>query len=385
MILAGTALLLAMLSAAIWQFRFENAGPSFDLRIRPDFRGWTVLAGERITTEGDTWVLPAPLEKRVSSAEGPLPGLEATRHVDVRVEVAWENVTRHGNHSWWSTRISLGGKRSDGTYSWPQDGDLINGVGSRRWHKVECVFDLPPDMGEPRIFINNLAGTGVLKVRHLAITPVKERAWIPVATVAALAAWFVWVAGLFGGKMGRPRQMAAALAVVAAGWYLVFPQPHHHARPFPGGFMLGEEIARPTPSLVPVTTPVVMPVVPAASPPGAATPVSPLVRPERNTDTRTDHPIARAFRDLDNDLSCAHVAAFGAFGLALFSLAGLRAAWPLAAGMALLSEMVPNLLRQEFKADDAMDLLANFSGLILAALLMAGGTKILRRIRRREN
>jgi hypothetical protein len=369
-LLAASGLLLAVLSAALWQGRFERTGPALGLRIGGDFHGWKVLAADRIAINGTTWTLQAPAGREVASAEGPLPGATTTRHLHVGLAAAWENVTRRDGRSWWSARVSLGGQLSDGSYAWPQDGDLINARGSRGWHRVECVYDLPPDLGEPRLFINQLAATGILRVRQLTVTPVRQRPWVPAATAGLLAAWLAWSASLLGTDRGRVRQAAAAGVLVAAGWFLVFPQPHYHARAFPGGFALGREIPPPAAAASPVAPLSFFPAAPllaAASP--APPPLPPQLEPPPD-DPRAGHGLARAFRKLDENWRFAHVAAFGGFGLVLFALAGLRAGWPAAAALGLLSEIVPNLLRREFRGDDAVDLVANFAGLGLAAAMV---------------
>jgi hypothetical protein len=376
-LLAASGLLLAVLSVALWQGRFERTGPALDLRIGGDFHGWKVLAKERIGIEGATWTLHAPAGREVASAEGPLPAATATRHLHVGLEAAWENVTRREDRSWWSARVSLGGKRPDGSYAWPQDGDLINARGSRGWHRAECVYELPPDLGEPRLFINQLAATGTLRVRQLEVTPVRQRPWIPAATTCLLAGWIAWSALLLGNR-GPLRRVAAAAVLVAAGWFLVFPQPHYHARAFPGGFALGHEIPPAVAAGAPDPLPLPAPLLATTS--AVPRPAAPFLMPPPD-DPRAGHGLARAFRKLDENWRFAHVAAFGGFGLALFALAGLRAAWPPAAALGLLSEIVPNLLRREFRGDDAVDLVANFAGLGLAAAMVHLAGILLARLR----
>lgn len=362
LVLAG--LLLAVLSGLLWQFRFEHSAPAANLRIGTDARGWVLHSPERFKLDADTWTLAAPDRPAVASAEGFLPGLAKQRFLHVAMDATWENVTRKDDRSWWSARVSLGGRQPDGTCSWPQDGDLINAFGSRGWHRVECVFDLPPDIGEPRLFLNNLAATGSLSVRRLTVTPVRERPWIPAATVILVLAWLVWTAAVLGRKHGAPRQSASSLVFVAAGWFLVFPQLHFHPRPFPGGFLLGHEIPA-LPASGSPATPLAPPLGQVEAPPNP-TASNPSPKPH---ESRSDHGLAKLFRKIDHDWRFAHVAAFCGVGLALFTLAGLRESWHLAVLLAGLSEVVPNLQLQDFQADDAVDLIANFAGLGLAAVL----------------
>ena len=117
------------------------------------------------------------------------------------------------------------------------------------------------------------------------------------------------------------------------------------------------------------------PAVTHPSPPVVATPPVPAspppVAPPPAAEARTGHPLAIAFRNLDKAWSFAHTAAFGAVGLVIFLLAGLRRAWLPVTGLAVLSEVIPNLQRQEFHADDAEDFAANLLGVLLAAATVA--------------
>lgn len=375
LVLAG--LLLVVLSGLLWQFRFERTGPALGLKVGGDARGWVLRAPDRFQIGPDAWTLLPPEGKAVASAEGLLNGWGGQRHLHVAVDVTWENVTRKEDRSWWSARISLGGRQADGRYVWPQDGDLINALGSSAWHRVECVFDVPPDIGEPRLFINNLAATGILGVRRLTVTPVRERPWIPVAAAGLIVAWLAWAAAMFGRKHGLPRQTASSAVLVAAGWFLVFPQPHYHARPFPGGFALGREVPDVTspapPDLPPLARLDVPPVITVAKPSLPPLEASP------------NHGLVGLFRKIDHDWRFAHLAAFLGVGLALFTLAGLRESWPFAVLLGVLSEVVPNLLLHEFRADDAADLAANFAGLGLAAVLVPAVARIRQSRKPRES
>lgn len=384
--LAVAGCVLALLSAAVWQYRFANAGPALDVAFGPDFRGWTMKSGERITREGDFWVLPPPEDTAVS-ADAALPGLAGFRFLRVSFDAAWEGMERKDGRSWNTGRLTLGMRKPDGRYWWPADADLINGAGTRARHRVEWVMDLPPGNGEPHLVLVNLAARGVLKVADLQVTPVRQRGWVPAGTIALLAGWTLWFALLCGSSFARWRRAAVALFLVAGGWFLVFPQPQYHARPLPGGFQLGPEIPRPprAPAAVPSPAPTV---VPSPAPAVAAVaPVPPRPQPPPpsvEVAGRIDHPAAGVFRRIDRDLPLAHVIAFAALGLVAGTLAGCTPVWLAVGGMAVLSEVLPNLLRQDFQADDAVDLAANLAGLLIAAAVIAAATRIRRRVRARR-
>lgn len=373
--LAG--LLLALLSAMLWQFRFEPTGPALGLHVGGEAPGWVILGPDRFRIDAGTWTLLPAEGRKVASAEGLLPGMKGERLLHVAIDATWENITRKDDRSWWSARISLAGRQADGRTVWPQDGDLINAHGNRGWHRVECVFELPPDIGEPRLFINNLAATGTLAVRRLTVTPVRERPWVPAATGLLVLGWLAWTAAMSGRRHGFPRQAASSALLVAAGWLLVFPQPHFHSRPFPGGFALGGEMPHP-PGATNPSTALLPPLVRIEVPP-VITVTKPKTAP---LEAGTDHLLVKLFRKIDHDWRFAHFAAFCGVGLALFTLLGWRESWLFSIALAGLSEVIPNLLLRDFGADDAVDLVANFAGLGLAAVLVEAARRWIARRRR---
>ena len=78
--------------------------------------------------------------------------------------------------------------------------------------------------------------------------------------------------------------------------------------------------------------------------------------------------IEQGIRKLDDRFNFLHLLAFGAFGLALFSITNLRT-WPIAAIVAFASEALPNWqLEQAWDLGDLGDLASDFTGLVLAAL-----------------
>jgi hypothetical protein len=301
----------------------------------------------------------------------------------VTFDAAWDDMERKDGRSWNTGRLSLGMRNSEGRYWWPADGDLINGTGTRARHRVEWVMDLPPGNAEPHLVLVNLAARGVLKVGNLKVTPVRQRGWVPFGTTALLAGWAGWFGLLAGRAFARWRRAAAAACLVTGGWFLVFPQPQYHARPLPGGFLLGPEIQQPAsmPAAVPLPGPAVVSNVEAPVP--ARRPVA-APAPVPDAMVRTDHPAAGVFRRIDRDLPLAHVFAFAGFGLAAGIFAGCGPIWLAVAAMAVLSEVVPNLLRQDFQADDAVDLAANLAGVLIAAAVITAASRIRRRARARR-
>ena len=387
-----TGILLIILSVVTWQYRFVRAAADADLHTDARLRNWTVIQSDGIIRSDGTWTLLPPDEETRASVESLMPELDNMRFVRVKVEAKWDDVVRRDGKSWWSARISLAGTQTNGRYFWPEDSDMINAVGTRDWHWVECVFNLPPGLGDPHLFINNIAKSGTMQIRNLSITPVRQRKWFQAATVVVLGCWAGWIAAFFGGEKGHLRRAAAVASTLTAGWFLVFPQPTYHARPFPGGFAVGGEIpASLTVEIPPAAKPPVLTSTDKIAPPPTPAPeTSKTASPEPSLELlekkQQHHSIAHKFRQLDQEWRFGHAAAFFGVGIAIFVLAGLRHSWHLVTTLAVLSEVVPNILRQEFMPDDQVDLIANLAGVALAITASRVGTTLYnRRLERRSH
>jgi hypothetical protein len=370
--------LLVLLTASLWRWRFERSAPRLDAAFTRDFQGWTQKSPGRIGVEGDAWVLPPPAAGASAAAEIGLPGLEQHRYLHVAFDAAWEDIVRKDGRAWWSGRFSLALRDASGRYHWPSDGDLINAVGTRGRHRVERVLDLPSVPGEIRLVLVNLAASGTLRTAALEVTPVRQRAWVPAAAVAVATAWTAWFAWLAGAALAHWRRLGLALTMVAGAALLVFPQPQYHALPLPGGFALGEEIPAPLAAPPPPSPPPVAP--PAAPAVARPSPPAPPVAAAPQQARRATHPAADVVRKVDHDFPLAHVVVFLALGLATSLLAGARRGWRWALPVALLSEVLPNLLRQDFQRDDLLDLAGNLAGVAVATVAaLAAATWVRRR------
>lgn len=382
--------LLAAATGVLWRLRFEHAGPPLSEPFKPGLPGWKWIDGKGRENN------PDPTGALVLSKQDGDPGinvervlgqLDGVRFLHLQAEAKWTGVKQLGEVRWATARGLIYGKRPDGTNTWPKDHWLINAYGSSDWHREESVFDLVPDIGEARFALQHLGEHGTLEVRNVEINVVHQRTWYVPATAFLTGLWIVWAAWTLSPALPlsfrlRPiRSLLGGAAVIGASWFLVFPQPRFCARPLVGGFELGQPIPPPAPQPPPVPKPAappqpstpavtsppiaVAPAPPAPAPPAPIPPAPPVV------EKREARAIEQEIRQLDERFNFLHLLAFGAFGLALFSTTHLRA-WPMAVVVALASEALPNWqLEQAWDLGDVGDLLADLSGLILAALAVA--------------
>lgn len=374
----STSLLLAVLlagtTAMLWRHRFEHAGPPLSEPFKPGLPGWNWLGGNGRETNPDAsgaLVLSKRENDPAINVERVLGQLEGVRFLHLQAEAKWTDVKQLGGIRWANARALIYGRLPNGINTWPKDHWLISAYGSSDWHREESVFDLMPDIGEARFAIQHLGEHGTLEIRNVEINVVRQRTWYVPATALLTGLWIVWAAWTLAPALPptlRLRTLRCLLgggAVIAASWFLVFPQPRFCARPLIGGFELGQPVtAPPAPLAVPAPPPPVAP--PAAIPPPVTPPSTPAPPPV--AEKREARTIEQEIRKLDDRFNFLHLLAFGAFGLALFSLTSLRS-WPIAAIVALASEALPNWqLEQAWDLGDLGDLVSDFSGLALAAL-----------------
>ncbi len=374
------AALLVTATGVLWRHRFEHAGPSLSEPFKPGLPGWKWIEGNGRENNPDatgTLVLSKRDGDPAINVERVLGQLDGVRFLHIQAEAKWTDVKQFGEVRWANARGLIYGRLPSGTNIWPKDHWLISAYGTSDWHREESVFDLVPDIGEARFALQHLGEHGTLEVRNVKIHVVRQRSWYVPATAFLTALWILWAAWTLAPALPkavrlRPiRSLLGGSAVIAASWFLVFPQPRFCARPLVGGFELGQPIPIPPPpapppappSIPPPPTPVAPPV--AIPPPVVLTPAPPA---PPVTEKREARAIEQEIRKLDDRFNFLHLLAFGALGLALFSITSLRT-WPMAAIVALASEALPNWqLEQAWDLGDLGDLASDFSGLALAAL-----------------
>ncbi|BCU76882.1 hypothetical protein [Luteolibacter sp. LG18] len=395
------ALVLAALTVAAWQFRFEHAGPPLSRPFEPGLPGWEWKGGKGREANPDvsgavTIARNLKAGDPAAQVERVLGTLNDVRFLHVELDAKWDEVVQDGEVRWATARAIVYGRQKDGSAVFPHDHGIISAYGSAPWHHEEAVFDLVPGSGELRFALEHWGSHGSMAVRNVEISMVRQRAWFRPVASGLVVLWVAWAAWWVVPALGRwkwPRAVLAGCALVGATWFLVFPQPRFCARTLAGQFQLGSPI--PPPPVVPkppeppapvapapVEPPVaVVPVIPppVAEPPPVVAPVPPVVlqspppppAPEKREERAVDEGIRR-LRDRFNFL---HVVAFGAFGVALFGFARPRV-WPIAAVIAFASEALPNYqLHQAWDRGDLGDLLADGAGLALAAVVVAFARK----------
>lgn len=379
------AVLLATATGTLWRHRFEHAGPPLSEPFKPGLPGWKWIDGKGREKNPDATgalVLSKQNGDPAINVERSLGKLDGVRFLHLQADVKWTDVKEQNNILWATARGLIYGKRPNGTNTWPKDHWLINAYGSSDWHREESVFDLVPDIGEARFALQHLGERGTIEVRNVEITVVRQRSWYVPATTILTVLWVFWAAWAIAPALPKPlrlrpiRSLLGGAAVIAASWFLVFPQPRFCARPLVGGFELGQPIPPPAPQAPPppAPKPVPPPQVPqqTVTPPPVAVAPTPAPAPPPPAppvaEKREARSVEQEIRKLDERFNFLHLLAFGAFGLALFSLTSHRA-WPMAAIVALASEALPNWqLEQAWDLGDLGDLASDFSGLALAAL-----------------
>jgi len=398
----AAALLLTALTVLAWQFRFEQAGPPLSRPFEAGLPGWNWVEGpgrEGNPDTAGTLTLNRVAGEPQITVERVLGPLEGVRFLHVEMDAKWTDAHEIEGIRWATCRALICSRLPDGKLTWPHDGWLVSAYGTSDWHHEDAVFDLMPDSGEFRFALQHLGERGTLQVRNVEISVVHQRRWFPAVTVALVGLWIVWAAWWLAPALTRWRWLRALLAgsaMVAAWWVLVFPQPRFCARSLVGELQLGPPIPAPTPVIVPPPTTVPVPVIPPPVQPEPGPPVAVVPPPVIPADPLPPPPppvaekrearvIDQEIRSLRERFNFLHLAAFGAFGLALFGIARPRV-WPIAAVIAFCSEALPNYeYHQPWDRGDIGDLIADGSGLLLAALAVVGIRKLWKRRRCRVN
>ncbi|MFM2171875.1 MAG: hypothetical protein RI957_2104, partial [Verrucomicrobiota bacterium] len=236
-------------------------------------------------------------------------------------------------------------------------------------------------------------------------------------TVLLLGAW-AWAVSrvLLPNIHGRwvcGRAFVIACGVLTGTWFFVFPQGRTMFPSLVGGFVMGSEvttISRKVTSAAPepkVEQSADIPkIVPAPQTPGrqprlrTIVPPSgekPKIQPTPATVVAAPQPVTTMpqhrqgqslglwLRDLDrkwnlNKYNLTHFTAFWGIGLFVFGLAGSARIWPLPFSIAVLGEIIPNLIYHTWDRGDWWDVTANLGGLLtsLGLVWLAQRTRRLR-------
>lgn len=251
------------------------------------------------------------------------------------------------------------------------------------------VLKLTSDMADFGFAIAMHGSSGTLEVRNMSIVAVRQRSWVPAATIVVVMSGFALFTSLVLSHSERPKLVRALLAstvLVAATWILVFPQTKGYFSPIPTTFSVGEIKPPPAP---PEPLPPAKPPKPASEPaiPKPPQPTKPPTSPQTATELETPNAEAppkaeapevkprdsswlyRTLKEVDKRFGPAHLVLFTGLTLLVLIITGKGSQWRLPLALACLAELVPELTDHLGGWDDWGDLIANLSGVGLAVLL----------------
>lgn len=397
-------LVLVAASLGIWHWRFievpdgisrhELADPLIGWTIKPHNQFQVIQQPEgpllRLTRQEKSEKTPS-----IHTWFSAQPDVSA---IHLRCDTRWEDV-KAGELGYTIARIVSMMRDKDGKVMHPPDHGITSGSGTRDWHHSEAVLLVTRNMADLGLEISMLGDHGSMEVKNLEVTAVRNRNWVPAATIAVLSAWAALSFCLIrrsGGKTTPPwRALSASIVIVAAGWFFVFPQPKILLHPMIGSFSVARTnpektspadpkatTIAPATATPPAEAPAVVPEKPPAEPAPAPPPASPTV-PEINTSQepettppatvkptfRTSHAFYKFLRNFGRAFPLAHLTLFTAITLLILTLTGDRRQWRLPFALAILSELIPELNDHLGDWGDINDLLQNITGVGLGLLL----------------
>ena len=354
------------------------------MRLATPLVGWIATPGcqyEVVKESGKTILRlhrASPSEKLPSVQVwfGPIKKIAA---IHIRCAARWKDV-KTGPQGYTFARFVTLMKDADGSVHHPPDFGITGGDGSRDWHHCETVFKFTADMADSGLEISMLGDHGLMEIRDLSITGVRNRSWVPAATVAVLGGWVLLVLLLIRCHPDAPpmwRALGTGAAIVGLSWVFVFPQNSGLLHPVVKNFSVaGLDVAAAPqtpaapkpPASIETTAPIfASPEVPVVQPETSAATKSPAAIPE--PEARGSSALHKALRLVDKRLPIAHFGLFIGITLLVLFLTGRGNQWRIPLALAVLSELVPELADHLGGWDDWADLFQNFAGVGLAVLL----------------
>ena len=379
-------LLLVVMSILLWQFRFQRAGanllPHDVCHSLAYWSGGKVNGSDLVKADENGLFLSKLANTPNVSLTRELLGIDDVRYVAVTCRASWENAVPHAVTKWLQPRIVIIGYDQNHRFCAPLDHAVLAARGTRDWHRVQTVMELPPALHRAVLSVDASGQSGTLRVRDLTLEVVEQRAWFLYASALLMAGWGYVIQKLLrhhiSGAWARLRAWLAAVGVILAFWFFVFPQGRTVFPSLLPAFFMGPEI-------VASDLPVVTDEKPVASQPSIDTThgnePKPMVVSESPVPQVRKYPALSSWlRELDRKMNwhkynLTHLLAFFAIGLAVFGVAGSLRVWRLPLLVAVLSEIVPNALYQTWDSEDLWDLAANILGLALAMACVVVGRK----------
>jgi len=406
---------LATATTLLWQARFAAVDHPLngDAGFKAGLDGWSKSGGKNgLRQENGATVARFARPARdgeFNSAtrwSGPLGELH---YLHVEVDASWNNLVVSGVDRA-GPRLVLMSRNPENRTRYSGDNWVYVAKGTRDWHHEEAVFKVEPGTNEIGLAFQMIGRQGRMEVRNLRITALRDRPWVPAATALLLIGWTTWLAGRLRGRKQPSswwRGVPAALLIVVASWYLVFPVPGKECRPLIGSFLTGATEPPPTLAVESPQQAIAAETrseeAPGATPPetdpaaATSTPRQPRVRvippgnttgqpapakPKNSTAPSPQPPVTKpalpakphgqrsasfSIRNLDLKLDLLHILPFLGLSLGVFLILGTLRPWLLLSAVALLSEIMPNWLGRWTGADDLLDLAANLAGVALGA------------------
>ncbi len=408
---------LCLLTLFLWQFRFVRCGPNLlAAHVCESLDAWEKngrVLPELARADEEGLQLIKRRNEPTFSLTRPLDGIDQVSYVAVTCDASWENAVPHPEVRWLGPRVVIVGYDEKNRFCASLDHGIVSADGTKNWHRIQTVMQLPVELKKVILSIDAFGQEGILRLRNLRVEPVRQRVWFVPATVLLLAAWAWALSRLLlphiSGQWVLIRAFLIACGILFGAWFFVFPQGRTMFPSLVGDFLMG-------PAIVGIP---VMPVEekqleqaaenrekPVVAKSNSHQPrlrtINPAVGSEnqisKSPNPALPNPITIApqerqkaslglwLRALDRkwnwkNYNLTHFTAFFGIGFFVFGLAGSGRIWPLPAGIALLGEIIPNLIYHTWDRGDWWDLAANISGLVAAMITLLGVRKWISRKR----
>ncbi|MFM2172025.1 MAG: hypothetical protein RI957_2254, partial [Verrucomicrobiota bacterium] len=196
--------------------------------------------------DSDGLVLTKRRNEPTFSATRPLEGLDEVSHLVVTCDASWDNAVPHPAVRWLAPRLVIAGYDQNNRFCAPMDHGVVSAHGSRNWHRIQTVIQLPVDLKKVVLSIDGFGEEGTLRLRGLRVEPIRQRSWFVPATVLLLGAW-AWAVSrvLLPNIHGRwvcGRAFVIACGILTGTWFFVFPQGRTMFPSLVGGFVMGSEV-----------------------------------------------------------------------------------------------------------------------------------------------
>lgn len=398
---------LVLLTTFLWHCRFVRSGPNLlesnACHSLEKWSGGINADPARATADENGIVLKKRKGEPAFSISRSLGTLEDAEYLAVSMEAAWENVRAHALYRWLQARVVITGYDKNRRFCAPLDHAIWIAQGSRGWHRIQSVVELPPEMVEAVLSVDSLGEEGVVRINHLRVEVVRQRSWFVPATMILLGAW-VWaftrtLLPMIRGSWQRSRAVVIACGILAGIWFFVFPQGRTLFPSFFLPFFLGPEMesrAVPLPTQMPADpvddgiTRVIpkQPIGPNQGPRPRIRTIVPSLKNQEITEIKPDlvsaaperHSLSTKrkcssfyqwLRELDGkwyvaQYNLTHFTAFFGIGLFVFAVAGTPRIWPLPWIVAIGAEVIPNKIYQLWDKGDVWDMTSNCIGLLAA-------------------